>query len=432
MRNVWLIARREYLERVRTRSFMIMTILIPVLMAGLMIGPGMLADKISHRAKHLVVVASSEATGEAIRDQMLHTQQQSRATAEEARKSSLKKAPAVPPELTIDVDTDTGASHKAELTKKVVSKELDGIIWAPEDALASRNITLITRDVSSFIENAEIQQSLNQSLSRQALVSKGLNAQEIADVFRPVKLDVQDAAGKGATNPQIVFIVSLVMAMILYMSVLLYGINVMRAVLDEKTSRIMEVMLSVAKPKEMMAGKILGVGAVGLTQIGIWAAVTLAYIVPSAAAMGGQIKTVLSPALLVYFAIFYLFGYALYSTLYAAIGSMVNSEQEAQQLQFIVVLPLVAAVGVMITAAQFPNSAVSIWFSMIPLTSPLVMFMRIAVQTPPMWQIGLSIALLAGTIYALVLLCGRIYRVGVLMYGKRPSFREIGRLLRTA
>ena len=431
MRNVWLIARREYLERVRTRSFMIMTVLIPVLMAGLMIGPGLLADRISHRAKHLVVVASGEATGEAIRDQMLDAQQLSRDTAEQARRSSFKKA-AIPPELTIDVDTDTTNAHKAELTKKVATKELDGIIWAPEDALASRNITLITRDVSSFIENAEIQQSLNQSLSRQALSNKGLNAQEIQDVFRPVRLDVQDAAGKGAANPQIVFIVSLVMAMILYMSVLLYGINVMRAVLDEKTSRIMEVMLSVAKPKEMMAGKILGVGSVGLTQIAIWAAVTLAYIVPSAAAMGGQIKSVLSPSLLVYFAVFYLLGYALYSTLYAAIGSMVNSEQEAQQLQFIVVLPLVAAVGVMITAAQFPNSAVAIWFSMIPLTSPLVMFMRIAVQTPPMWQIALSIVLLAGTIYALVLLCGRIYRVGVLMYGKRPTLPEILKWLKYA
>src|SRR6185437_17114230 len=112
MRNVWLIARREYLERVRTRSFMIMTVLIPVLMAGLMIGPSLLADKISHRAKHLVVVASTHATGEAIRDQMLQAQQESRETAQELGKSSLKRTSAVPPELTIDVDTDTGAAHK--------------------------------------------------------------------------------------------------------------------------------------------------------------------------------------------------------------------------------------------------------------------------------------------------------------------------------
>lgn len=431
MRNVWLIARREYLERVRTKSFMIMTVLLPMIMVGVMVGPGLLASRISHRARHIAVVTSSQATGETIREELLHANQQSRETAEAAGKQE-KRTPKAPPEITVDVETNTSAAHRLDLTKKVLNKELDGVIWAPDNALASREIGLITRDVSSFIENEELKQSLNQSLSRQALQRRGLNEEQIADVFRPVKLDVQDAAGKGATDPQIVFIVSLVMVMILYMSVLLYGINVMRAVLDEKTSRIMEVMLSVAQAKEMLAGKILGVGAVGLTQIGIWAAVTLAYIVPGAAAMGGQIRTMLSPSLLIYFVIFYLFGYALYSTLYAAIGAMVNSEQEAQQLQFVVVIPLIAAVGVMITAAQFPSSPVAVWFSMIPLTSPLVMFMRIAVQTPPFWQIALSIALLVATIYGLVLLCGRIYRVGVLMYGKRPTLPEIMKWLKYA
>jgi ABC-2 type transport system permease protein len=229
-----------------------------------------------------------------------------------------------------------------------------------------------------------------------------------------------------------VIVTSIVLVMILYMSLLMYGINVMRAVLEEKTSRIMEVMLSVAQAKEMMAGKILGVGAVGLTQIGIWAAVALAYIVPNAMAMRNQIEAVLSPSVLIWFAVFYLLGYALYSTMYAAIGSMVNSEQEAQQLQFVALIPLVAAVVVMISAAQLPNSPVAIWFSLIPFTSPLIMFMRIAVQTPPLWQIALSVALLAGTVYALVLFCAKIYRVGILMYGKRPTLPEIMKWVRYA
>jgi ABC-2 type transport system permease protein len=220
--------------------------------------------------------------------------------------------------------------------------------------------------------------------------------------------------------------------MILYMSVLLYGINVMRAVLEEKTSRIMEVMLSVAQAKEMMAGKILGVGAVGLTQIGIWAVVALAYIVPNAMALRGQLKTMLSPSLLIWFAVFYLLGYTLYSTIYAAIGSMVNSEQEAQQLQFVAILPLIAAVAVMIGVVEMPNSALAIWCSLIPFTSPLIMFMRIAVQTPPLWQIALSVVLLLGTICGLVLLCAKIYRVGILMYGKRPTLPEIMRWLKYA
>lgn len=432
MRNVWLIARREYLERVRTRSFLLMTILIPLLMGGLTLGPGMLAERVSHHAEHLVVVASDRQAGDAIRAQLLHTDEQSRGPIEDARKASFKRSAQTPPELTVDVDTDTSAEHRAALTAKVGNKELDGVIWATDDALKTRDVPLITRDVSSFIENEEIRSGLNQSLSRQALSKRGLSRDEIEQVFSPVKLDVQDAAGKGAANPQIVFIVSFVLVMILYMSLLLYGINVMRAVLEEKTSRIMEVMLSVAQAKEMMAGKILGVGAVGLTQIGIWFAFSMVYIVPNAAAMRGQLKTVLTPGLLLWFAVFYLLGYALYSAMYAAIGSMVNSEQEAQQLQFVAVLPLVAAIAVMFSVAQFPNSPVAIWCSLIPFTSPLIMFMRIAVQTPPFWQIGLSIFILVATIYGLVLLCAKIYRVGILMYGKRPTLPEIVKWLKYA
>ena len=432
MHNIWLIARREYLERVRTRSFMIMTILTPLLMAGLTVGPGMLAERMAHHSRHIVVVASDQQMGDTIKGQLLHADKESRDNAEAARKSSLKRTQAAVPELTVDIDTGTSAEHRAELTQRVQSKDIDGVIWATDDALKSRNIPFITRDTSSFLENAEVQQGISQSVSRHALQARGLSEQEIQDIFRPVKLDVEDAAGKAGANPQIVIITSIVMVMILYMSLLLYGINVMRAVLEEKTSRIMEVMLSVAQAKEMMAGKILGVGAVGLTQIGIWAAVALVYIVPNAVALRGQLRTVLSPALLIWFAVFYLLGFALYSTLYAAIGSMVNSEQEAQQLQFVAVIPLIAAVAVMFSVSQLPSSSLAIWCSMIPFTSPLIMFMRIAVQTPPLWQILLSVAVLVATIYGLVLLCAKIYRVGILMYGKRPTMPEIMNWLKYA
>ncbi len=432
MRNIWLIARREYLERVRTRSFMVMTVLTPLLMAGLTIGPGLLAARVSQNSRHMVVVASDQQTGDTIREQLVHENGQSRQSEEAARKSSMRRGPQPQPEITVDVDTNVSAEHRAELVQKLRSKEVDGVIWAPEEALKSREIPFITRDTSSFIESAEVQASLKQSISRHALQARGLSEQEIDTIFQPVKLDVQDAAGKGAANPQVVLITSVVLVMILYMSLLMYGINVMRAVLEEKTSRIMEVMLSVARAKEMMAGKILGVGAVGLTQIGIWAVVALAYIVPNALALRSQLKTVLSPSLLVWFAVFYLLGYTLYSTIYAAIGSMVNSEQEAQQLQFIAILPLVAAVAVMIGVVESPNSALAIWCSVIPFTSPLIMFMRIAVQTPPLWQIALSVALLAGTIYALLLLCAKIYRIGILMYGKRPTLPEIMKWLKYA
>jgi ABC-2 type transport system permease protein len=432
MRNVFLIARREYLERVRTKSFMVMTVLIPLMMAGFTIGPGLLMNRMSHAARRLVVVASSTEMGEGIRQQLSELQSEQSKKAKEAKQQSVKRTPAAPPELSIDVDTNTSQQERDDLTQKVNSKQLDGVIWAADDALAADKAAMITRDVSSFIENTEMEQSVSEAVHRQALKKRGLSESEIDNVFKRIHLDVQNASGRQGADPQMTFIVAFVMVMILYMSVLLYGINVMRAILEEKTSRIMEVMLSIAQAKEMMAGKILGVGAVGLTQVVIWAAVAGVFTGGGLIAVAGMMKGVISTRVLTAFPVFYLLGYALYSTLCAAVGSMVNSEQEAQQLQFFVMIPLFVSLAVMISVVQFPSSPLAVWTSIFPFTAPLIMFVRIAVQPPPLWQIALSIGVMLVTIYGMILLCGRIYRVGVLMYGKRPTLPEIMKWIKYA
>lgn len=432
MHNIFLIARREYLERVRAKSFLIMTIAIPLLMAGILLGPGSLINSMSRGAKHFVVVASQPQTAESIRTELTKAQEEQNKQIADSKKNNLKRTPERPSELTVDIDTNTAADERAALTQKVRNKELDGVIWASDEALAGEKIPFITRDTSSFIQNATIGIGVDRALRREALKAKGLSDSEIEKVMKRLELVAQDPFGAGAADPQVTFIVSFIMAMILYMSLILYGINVMRAVLEEKTSRIMEVMLSVSKPNEMMAGKILGVGAVGLTQFVIWIAAAAVMTGGTLIAAGDQLKHVIRPEMLIAFALFYLLGFALYSTLYAAIGAMVNSEQEAQQLQFLVVLPLVAAVGVMFNVIQYPNSAIGFWASIFPFTSPIIMFARIAVQMPPWWQIGIAIAVLLATIAGMVLLCGRIYRVGILMYGKKPTLPEIIKWLRYA
>ena len=194
----------------------------------------------------------------------------------------------------------------------------------------------------------------------------------------------------------------------------------------------MEVMLASARPMEMMAGKIIGVGAVGLTQIAIWAVTGIVFASLNLVGAGANIKGVLSLKLLIFFGVFFLLGYILYSTLCAAIGAMVNSEQEAQQLQFVVMLPLIVSVVIMSGITQSPNGPTAVWASLFPLTAPLIMFLRIALQTPPVWQIALSIALMMATAYGLVFLCARIYRVGILMYGKRPTLPEIVKWIKYA
>ena len=433
MHNTLIIAKREYLERVRSRSFVIMTFFIPLLMFGVTVVPTLLMNKGSNETKHMVVVAADRDTAEMIRSRIEQGQEKSN----DKTNSAVKAKKGLPPtHFTVDVSTDTADSARAALTKKVKDKELDGFLWATPEAIQARKLDFVTRDTSSFIENGLLGQSVTDALRRSALKNKGLNEEDIENALQSVDVEPQSPMGKDAPNPQILFFATLGMVMVLYMTVLLYGINVMRSILEEKTSRIMEVMLSTASAKQMMAGKILGVGAVGLTQVAIWMSTALVFSAGTLVAAAAQIKGVFSIKLLVFFAIYFLLGYILYSTLCAAVGSMVNSEQEAQQLQFLIMMPMILSIIMIMQIFQHPNSQLAFWGSLFPFTAPLVMFTRIAMQTGSLWDIGwqiaVSIGLMLATIYGMVWLCGRIYRVGILMYGKKPNLPEIMKWIKYA
>ncbi len=433
MHNIWIIARREYLERVRSRSFVIMTFLIPALMFGVSVVPTMLANRGSNDTKRVVVVAADRDTAEMIRSRIEQAQDQEKSQVNDARRPTRKRNEP-PTHFMVEVSTNTTEAERAALTGKVNRKELDGFLWATPEAIASRKLIFVTRDVSSFIENGLLAQTVSDALRRHALKSKGLTDNDIESALQAVEVDAQSPLGKNAPNPQVMFLATLGMVMVMYMTVLLYGINVMRSILEEKTSRIMEVMLSTASAKDMMAGKILGVGAVGLTQVGIWALAAGIFSAGTLVATAGMIKGVLSVKLLVFFAVYFLLGYVLYSTLCAAVGSMVNSEQEAQQMQFLVMMPMILSIVFIVNIFQHPSSPIALFGSLFPFTAPLVMFSRIAMQTPSpdWWQIALSIGIMVATIYGMVLLCGRIYRVGILMYGKKPNLQEIMKWIRYA
>lgn len=416
MRNTWLIARREYLERVRQRSFLIMTIFIPTLMFGVTVLPSLLAER-GAGTKHLVVVASDRQTAELIQAQL-----QGPAGTSDLKQ---KEQAAQSANYKVDVATDVSSSARAALTEKVKQKQLDGIVWADDQALAAHKAIFITRNVSSLTDSARVNLGISRAVHRRILKNKGLGDAEIEGALKPVDMETQSASGPGAPSPITTFFAVFSLVMIMYMTVLLYGINVMRAILEEKTSRIMEVMLSTASAREMMAGKILGVGAVGLTQIAIWAVAAAVFGGGVLFASAPMLKGVISAKLLLFFAVFFLLGYALYSTLCAAVGSMVNSEQEAQQMQFVVMMPMILSVIILVNIIQNPGNSLAFWASLFPLTAPLIMFTRVALETPPGWQIALSMVLMAATVYGLVWLCGRIYRVGILMYGKKPTLPEI-------
>jgi ABC-2 type transport system permease protein len=215
------------------------------------------------------------------------------------------------------------------------------------------------------------------------------------------------------------------------MVIMLYGMNTARSIIEEKTSRVFEVLLSTIQPDEMLAGKILGVGAVGLTQIGVWmlAAIILGSTGLAASVLGsGKLPISIGQAL--FFVAYFLFGFLVYSSIAAALGAMTNSEQELQQLNMFLVLPLAFCMLMLFVIGAAPNSALSTLVSLIPFCSPLLMNLRISLTTVPAWQIALSFVLMSLTIVAILWVASRIYRVGILMYGKKPNLPEILRWLK--
>jgi ABC-2 type transport system permease protein len=413
MRNAFLIARREYLERVRTKAFMIFTLLMPALMASFTILPAKLMMK-GGKAKHVLVVASSADFASKIKDQVL---------------SRSKDAG-----LNLIVTSVSAADvSETDAKQQLNSQKQDALLWATDDALGAEGAVYTARDSSDFIERDVINNALQRASNRQRLEQHGIPPDEVEKLFAPVKFVSKSLDKAGIKDLGQIIGVSITLMILLYVTVLTYGMFVMRSVIEEKTSRVMEVLLSTATPQQLMAGKILGVGAVGLTQIGIWFLVgsTLA---GSAAVMVRRfvdLKVITLPQL-IFFVVFFLLGYFLYSSMCAALGAMCNSDQEAQQLTLLVVLPLVSCMMFMWAVVRNPNAPLSVALSMIPFTAPLLMFLRIMVQQPPLWQIALSIGILVATIYGLVWICSRIYRVGILMYGKRPTLPEIVKWVRYA
>jgi ABC-2 type transport system permease protein len=315
----------------------------------------------------------------------------------------------------------------------VNSGDIDGYLWLSDDAVASHKVTYYGRG-AGFQEKSWLSDQLDRAILLRELAQRGVSGPQADELLKPVKLEVVRLEGghESKANDKGMFFTIFAMVMLLYTAVIFYGVSVMRAVLEEKNSRVMEVLLSSATSAELMAGKLIGVGAVGLTQIGIWIVMAGVYALPALAASASAGEIHIAPMTLAAFALFFLLGYLLYSSVYAAIGAVITSEQEGQQMQFIIILPLIISVFMMGPVMRAPDAPVAVWTSMIPFFSPVLMYLRIAVQPPPVWQIALSLFLLVATIAGILILCARIYRIGILMYGKRPTLPEIVKWLKYA
>ncbi len=408
MHSIWLIARREYLERVRTKAFMISTILIPLLLGGGFALSVIRAGK-TKSAAHVAIVSTDHQLGLDLQDEL----QNGRRT-----------------QMTVDV-MNAGPTTRKTLDSELASGDLNAYLWInPASTPGGRpSFSFSPGSKADIVTQGSIETALRTVLIREQLNHRGMVAHDVDALMQPVTLDTSQegkhASGMGA------YIGVVVMFLLMYMVVMLYGMNVARSIIEEKTSRVFEVLLATITPEQMLAGKILGVGAVGLTQILIW--LTTAVILTSsslASSLASGAKISLSLMQIVFFILYFIFGYLLYSSIAAALGAMVNAEQELQQLNMFLVMPLAACMFALTPVISNPDNTFARVMSLIPFCSPLIMYLRISMGHPKAWEIALSFVLMSLTIYGILWVASRIYRVGVLMYGKRPNLPEILRWLK--
>jgi ABC-2 type transport system permease protein len=411
------VARREYLERVRSRAFIVATLLGPLILGGMMLIPALAA----RRATRPLNVAVLDASGALRRP----VEQALAAITEGGAPRFIIRPPAAGP----------FPEARARLQEMVLRGELDAYVYLPEGALEASRAEFHGRSVGAVMEMRLLERALAEAFVRVRLTREGLDPNRLKSLMREVDLKTMRLSAQGAREDRGAgFLFSTILMMAIYSAVFMWGQALMASVIEEKTNRVVEVMVSSVSPDTMLAGKLLGVGAAGMTQMLAWS-LTMGLVglyVGGTAGAGGAAVPEVGAGVLVAFVVFFLLGFFLYGSLYAAVGAAVNSMQEAQNLMLPLLMPVILAMMFFPTVLRSPDSALSVGLSLVPLLSPLLMFLRISVLMPPPWQVALSVALTALTIWGVVWMAARVYRVGVLMYGKRPTFPEILRWVRAS
>jgi ABC-2 type transport system permease protein len=418
---MWVIAKREFLERVKSKWFVVMTVLWPMLMVASMIVPALLGGQGTKGAK-VQIVDHSGVLGEPM-------------------VLKLNAPPVLGGMLEWDTSTVPTTTTEDELRERLRTHVISGYMIIPKDALDGGEIVYSGDNASNQTVTIGLAQSVNAVVIMARGKRAGLDEFAMFDVVKPASLDVRYSTGeekRGAAGI-FVFLLGYMIAFLIYIVITLYGIGVMRSIVTEKSSRVVELLVSATKPRAMMSGKIAGVGSAGLVQIAIWfllAQVALSYKSELLHLFGAtdDSKLAMMPSLttsqLAVVMVFFLFGYLFYSAMYAAVGAMVSSEQDSQQAQMPVTFLLVIGIIAIMAVTNEPRGTVAQVMTMVPFWSPMLMPVRYFLGGATLGQVGLSLAILGISTVIVSRIAAKIYRVGILMYGKRPSLAELIRWIR--
>jgi ABC-2 type transport system permease protein len=331
------------------------------------------------------------------------------------------------------------AAQRAELDRRVLAGEINSWLWITREGLAEGKVEYHAENISNFATQEVLKTQISNVVRRARLIEAGYDPDLISEMDRTIDLNTVrlTEGGSREEHGEASFIFAYLLFFLLYMVLIIYGQQVMQGVLEEKTSRVVEVVVSSAQPYELLLGKLFGICAAGLTQLGVWMATVALVTAPAVVASIAWIPAdmtipTMPPALIVHFFLLFLLGFFVFSSFYAAIGASFNSAQEAQQLAGVAIFFLITPFMFLMPVMNDPDSTLSVVLSLVPMFTPLLMMLRIAVKMPPAWQILTGYVLTGAFTLFMVWMAARIYRVGILMYGKKPTLKEIIRWVRYA
>lgn len=428
MSKTWIVAKSEFKRRVTSKWFIILTLVAPVFLIAIMVIPSVLTVFAAQgTSQTIAVVDETERLGDRFRE------------------ASTQNVSFVVADLPAD-----------SLSSAVLADEYDGYIVVPASVMEGEGeVTFYSGIEGGLASSGRISNAVQNVIREQRLTDAAVQ-EEVLALMRdetPVRRLKLTAEGAQADATPALSIIGLMVGMLIYMAMLIYGNLVMLSVIEEKSSRVVEVIVSAVRPFQLLMGKVLGIGAVGLVQMVVWGMLFMGisafagqilglfidptdFNLPAEASQEAMLEAadIALPTipfdLIVWFVLFFLGGYLLYSSLMAAVGSAVEQQQDAQTMQLPVMIPIIASILCLFYVLEQPETTTSLVLSMIPLFSPVLMVVRVAISDVPFWEVALSFLLLIGGFVSAVWMSSRIYRVGILMYGKKPSFGELIRWFR--
>jgi ABC-2 type transport system permease protein len=452
MNKMFAVMKREYLQAVRKKSFIIMTLLFPFIMAGVMVLPGLLMAK-GMGQKRIAVLDGTGRLEPAFAKPNEEPKEEKNATVQQEAQKALsgrRRGPTLPSQITVEYVNQARSPNLDEAAKpylkrlsadKEAADKLEGVFLIPKTAVENPDaeMTYYSRSSTDVMTQERLARLANRSLQRMRLSANGISPETVDALLQdlPSEAVQLSRSGERKKGGELNFIVAFLFAAMLILPSFIYGQETMRGIVQEKTDRVVEVLVSSVSPMQLLSGKILGVAAVGLTQIAVWlfmAGLIGAYGATTLAVANADINLsqFIRPIVGLYFFVFYILAYLTYVCVYAVAGAVCNSEKEAQQFMMPLMMLMMAPWFLMMPIVLNPDAPFAVGFSLSPVFGPITMFVRALVTDPPVWHFVVSIGMSLLTILGFFWVTAKIFRIGILSYGKRPTIPELMRWVRVA